>query len=77
VGDGLTLSAKVDAVIVVTRMEVVRRPMIAELKRLLETMPANKLGFVVTGAEAEEGYGVGGYYYYRGYEPVTTHEVSS
>jgi Mrp family chromosome partitioning ATPase/capsular polysaccharide biosynthesis protein len=70
VGDGLTLSAKVDAVIVVTRMEVVRRPMLAELRRLLETMPASKLGFVVTGAEAEEmyGYGYGGYYYNRAYD---------
>jgi polysaccharide biosynthesis transport protein len=70
VGDGLVLSAKVDAVVVVTRMEVVRRPMLAELKRLLDTMPATKLGFVVTGAEAEEsyGYGYGGYYYHRPYE---------
>jgi hypothetical protein len=49
-------------------MEVVRRPMLAELRRLLETMPASKLGFVVTGAESEElyGYGYGGYYYYAG-----------
>ncbi|MGH2883791.1 MAG: CpsD/CapB family tyrosine-protein kinase, partial [Solirubrobacteraceae bacterium] len=70
VGDGLTLSSKADAVIVVTRMEVMRRPMLTELKRLLDTMPANKLGFVVTGAEAEEdyGYGYGGYHYYRPYE---------
>jgi Mrp family chromosome partitioning ATPase/LPS O-antigen subunit length determinant protein (WzzB/FepE family) len=76
VGDGLTLSAKVDAVIVVTRMEVVRRPMLSELRRLLETMPANKLGFVVTGAESEEtfGYGYGGYSYYRGYESAPPQE---
>jgi non-specific protein-tyrosine kinase len=65
VGDGLTLSAKVDAVIVVTRMDVVRKPMLVELRRLLEAMPASKLGFVVTGAESEEvhGYGYGGYDY--------------
>jgi Mrp family chromosome partitioning ATPase/capsular polysaccharide biosynthesis protein len=71
VGDGLVLSAKVDAVIAVTRMEVVHRPMVAELKRLLDTMPATKLGFVVTGAESEESYGQGhgGYYYYRPYGP--------
>jgi Mrp family chromosome partitioning ATPase/capsular polysaccharide biosynthesis protein len=70
VGDALVLSAKVDAVVVVTRMEVVRRPMVAELHRLLGTMPATKLGFVVTGAEAdvEHGSGYGGYYYYRPYE---------
>jgi capsular exopolysaccharide synthesis family protein len=71
VGDGLALSAKVDAVLVVTRMEMMRRPILAELGRLLETMPAHKLGFIVTGAEAEEGYGYGygGYYYHRAYGP--------
>jgi succinoglycan biosynthesis transport protein ExoP len=71
VGDGLTLSSKVDAVLVVTRMEVMRRQMLTELHRLLDTMPAHKLGFIVTGAEAEEGYesGYGGYYYQRTYGP--------
>jgi Mrp family chromosome partitioning ATPase len=73
VGDGLTLSAKVDAVLVVTRMEMMRRPILGELERLLETMPAHKLGFVVTGAEEEEGYGsgygYGGYHYHRAYGP--------
>ena len=71
VGDGLALSAKVDAVLVVTRMEMMRRPILTELARLLETMPAHKLGFIVTGAEAEEGYGYdyGGYYYHRAYGP--------
>jgi polysaccharide biosynthesis transport protein len=67
VGDGLVLSSKVDAVMVVTRMDVLRRPMLVELKRLLDTMPAHKLGFIVAGAETEEGYGYGygGYHYYR------------
>jgi len=67
VGDAMVLSAKVDAVIVATRMEILRRPMLAELNRLLETVPAIKLGFVVTGAEADEAYGskYGGYYYSR------------
>jgi Mrp family chromosome partitioning ATPase/capsular polysaccharide biosynthesis protein len=79
VGDGLTLSAKVDAVVVVTRMEVVRKPMLSELRRLLDNMPANKLGFVVTGAESEEtyGYGYGGYQYYRAYESVLKEEVQA
>jgi non-specific protein-tyrosine kinase len=71
VGDGLTLSSKVDAVLVVTRMDIMKRPILSELKRLLDTMPANKLGFVVTGAEAEDsygyGYGYGGSYYMREY----------
>jgi Mrp family chromosome partitioning ATPase/capsular polysaccharide biosynthesis protein len=73
VGDALSLSAKVDGVIVVTRMEAMRRPMVAELKRLLDTMPATKLGFVATGAEADEDHGSGdsGYYYYKPYERPT------
>lgn len=79
VSDGLTLSAKIDAVIVVTRMEVIRKPMLAELRRLLETMPARKLGFVVTGAESEEtyGYGYGGYYYARAYQSPVESEVGA
>jgi len=70
VGDAMVLSAKVDAVLVVTRMETLRRPMLFELHRLLEIVPALKLGFVVTGAEADEAYGstYGGYYYNRPYE---------
>jgi succinoglycan biosynthesis transport protein ExoP len=66
VGDAMTLSAKVDAMIVVTRFSLIRRPMLAELHRVLETCPAGKLGFVLTGAEAEEGYGYG-YSYGYGY----------
>jgi len=70
VGDGLVLSGKVDAMIVVTRIDVVRRAMVNELSRLLRTMPALKLGFVVTGAEGEESYGTYGYAgnYYRPYD---------
>jgi polysaccharide biosynthesis transport protein len=74
VGDGLVLSSKVDAVMVVTRMDVMRRGMLTELKRLLDTMPAEKLGFIVTGADEEESYGYGygsgysGYHYQRPYE---------
>ena len=67
VGDGLVLSSKADAVLVVTRMDVMRRAMLGELSRLLHTMPAHKLGFILTGAEDEEGYGYGygSYHYYR------------
>jgi Mrp family chromosome partitioning ATPase len=70
VGDGLVLSAKVDAVMVVTRLDVMRRGMLTELKRLLDTMPAEKLGFIVTGADEEDSYGsaYAGYYYARPYE---------
>jgi hypothetical protein len=50
--------------------------MLAELRRLLDNMPATVLGFVVTGAEAEESYGDGyGGYYARPYERKLEGEV--
>jgi tyrosine-protein kinase len=78
VGDALTLSAKVDGVIVVTRMNVVRRHMLGELARLLNQSPAQKLGFVVTAAqeEAHSGYGYGYEHARYGYgtRPAATRE---
>jgi receptor protein-tyrosine kinase len=65
VGDAMVLSAKVDAAILVTKLQTVRRPMLAEMHRLLQTLPTMKLGFVVTGAEGEEGYGYGYGYGYQ------------
>jgi polysaccharide biosynthesis transport protein len=65
VGDAMTISAKVDGVVVVARMNLLTRPQVGEVHRLLGTSPAETLGFVVSGAEAEEdryGYGVDGYY---------------
>ena len=68
VGDALTLSSKVDGLLLVTRLGVVRKRMVAEVRRLLDGAPAEKLGFVVTAAEAEHGYGYGyaAAYYGRG-----------
>jgi len=62
VGDALTLSRTVDALIVVTRLGVVRSAMLTELTRLLTASPAAKLGFVVTGGSAVEDLPYGGYY---------------
>jgi Mrp family chromosome partitioning ATPase len=75
VADAMTLSSKVDGLVVVTRMNVIRRPMLAELRRLLDAVPAAKLGFIVTGVAVEEGYGVGygfghGYSYAQGLAKV-------
>jgi Mrp family chromosome partitioning ATPase/capsular polysaccharide biosynthesis protein len=56
VGDALALSAFVDALIVVTRLDIIRRPMLGELRRALDATRAVKLGFVLTGANLEEGY---------------------
>jgi polysaccharide biosynthesis transport protein len=65
VGDAMTLSQKVDGVVVVARMKVVRRQMLTELARQLGAMPTPVLGFIVTASGEEEGYGYGyGYGYY-------------
>jgi Mrp family chromosome partitioning ATPase len=65
VGDAMAISTHVDAVVVVCRMNVVRRPTLTELRRALDACPAEKLGFVLAGAQSEDGYGyhAGAYYY--------------
>jgi polysaccharide biosynthesis transport protein len=67
VGDAMTLSTKVDGVIVVARMKVVRRQMLTELARQLHAMPTPVLGFVATAAGEEQGYGYGYGYGYGHY----------
>lgn len=64
VGDAMALTAKVDAVVVVTRLNVLRRGMLTEVRRLLSTAPALSLGFVLTGAGGDESYETAGYYAY-------------
>ena len=59
VGDAMTLSAHADGILVVTRLNVVRRPMLGELRRQLETAPAPKLGYVVTGSGGGDAAGYG------------------
>jgi receptor protein-tyrosine kinase len=68
VGDAMTLSTKVDAVILVARLKVVRRPMLNEMRRLLDSSPAATLGFVVTGADSRTGGDTYGYGYGYGQE---------
>jgi polysaccharide biosynthesis transport protein len=65
VGDAMALSAHVDAMITVARLTMLKRGVLDELARTLETCPTIKLGVVVTGAETEPGYGYGGYAYHR------------
>jgi succinoglycan biosynthesis transport protein ExoP len=69
VGDTLALSGQADGLLVITRLNVVRRPMLRELRRALETAPSPKLGFVVTGSGGGDaiGYGYGDGYPYGGY----------
>lgn len=66
VGDAMTLSARVDAILVVTRLGIVQRRMLADLTRELSASPARTLGFVVTGVDVKGGYGYGYGYGHRG-----------
>jgi hypothetical protein len=63
IGDALTLASKVDALLLVTRLNIVRRPMLRELERALTNCQATPLGVVVTGATTSSAYG-----YAYGYE---------
>lgn len=54
--DAVTLSARVDAVVVVTRLPAVRRGILRELRRVLQAAPVAKLGFVLTGTDAGASY---------------------
>ncbi|HEX4678577.1 MAG TPA: Wzz/FepE/Etk N-terminal domain-containing protein [Gaiellaceae bacterium] len=57
VGDALALSASVDAVLLIARFKVVTRPMLADVRRLLERSRTPVLGVVVTGTDPLDGYG--------------------
>jgi succinoglycan biosynthesis transport protein ExoP len=69
VGDTLALSNAVHAMVLVTRLNLLRKPVLREVHRLLEAAPVNVLGFVVTDAEVEDQYGYGyGYHYGYGHQ---------
>lgn len=57
VGDAFALSARMDGLLLVTRLNTLRRPMLNELQRVLGSCPTGALGFAVTGSAAEDGYG--------------------
>jgi capsular exopolysaccharide synthesis family protein len=59
VSDAVTLGARVDAVVVVIRLNVTDRDTLDQLARALNSVPSAKLGYVLTGAEMPEGYGYG------------------
>jgi len=69
-GDSLALIPRVDAVVLVAQLELLRRPTLDELHRVLEGSGANALGIVVTAAQREDaGEAYGGYGYGYGYAP--------
>jgi capsular exopolysaccharide synthesis family protein len=53
-GDALALSAKVDALFVVSRLKLASSPVVEELKLVLDSCPAQKLGYVATGADVDD-----------------------
>ena len=55
----MALSRQIDGIIVVARVNRVRRPMLAELHRLLAMSPARVIGFVAAGASGEIAYDYG------------------
>jgi Mrp family chromosome partitioning ATPase/capsular polysaccharide biosynthesis protein len=57
IGDAMTLSSNVDALLIVARVNVVRRSTLRELRRVLASCPAPTIGLVATGASFGEGYG--------------------
>ncbi len=67
VGDALALTAKVDAFLLVTRIDKLRRPTVRELERILVASPAKPMGIAITAAETDEAYGYGYYSYRRNY----------
>jgi Mrp family chromosome partitioning ATPase len=76
VGDVMTLSTKVDAIVVVTRLGIHRRQL-EELARQLHSCRAPVLGFVLTGASHGDSYSYGYGYDQRVYEvPQETEQPS-
>jgi tyrosine-protein kinase len=66
-GDSLALIPRVDAVVLVARLELLRRPMLDELHRVLEGSGAQALGIVVTASQRESDGQVYGSDYRYGY----------
>jgi succinoglycan biosynthesis transport protein ExoP len=61
VGDAMTLSAHVDKLLLITRLDIVRHRMLNELRRILRASKAEPIGFVITGPEREEDNDTAGY----------------
>lgn len=55
-GAAVTLGGYVDALLVVTRLNSTRAPVLTDLRGVLDACPAKKLGLVVTDADIENAY---------------------
>jgi Mrp family chromosome partitioning ATPase len=56
VGDSLALAGLIDALVVVSRLHVIRWPMLGELVQALDATRTTTLGLVVTGASQDDRY---------------------
>ena len=74
IGDAITLSAQVEALILVVRLNTLRSSAYDNLRRTLSSSPAVKLGFVLAGAELGDTYA---YYRYPSSRADTTPHVST
>jgi capsular exopolysaccharide synthesis family protein len=63
VSDARALSTKVDGLLLVVRQQSMRRTVLAELRRILETLPADKIGYVLTDIDESGDYGSYGDYH--------------
>jgi Mrp family chromosome partitioning ATPase/capsular polysaccharide biosynthesis protein len=54
VGDAMTLAARIDGLLLVSSLRLARRQLLAESRRILETLPAETLGVVVAAAQLED-----------------------
>ena len=55
-GDAMATSAAVNAILIVVHMDIVRRPILRELRRVLDSIPTRKIGFVAAGADLGASY---------------------
>ena len=70
VGDAMVIGARVDGLLMVTRLNVVSHPMLREVRRQLDGSPAIGLGLIVTGTASDAAYGYGSYYDTRARAPA-------
>ena len=78
VNDATALSTRVDAIVIIARLDTLRRPILKELARVLDGIRAPKLGFVMTGlgsGDDEYAYQYRGSYGYASPQPDERQEV--
>jgi Mrp family chromosome partitioning ATPase/capsular polysaccharide biosynthesis protein len=72
-GDAMALAAAVEGILIVVGMDVVRRPTLRELRRVLEAIPTRKFGFIAA-SDSDASYSGYGRYHRppapRSHEPV-------